>query len=443
MIASRDICITPDGIEATTRIQAAIDSTTHQRLRVVLAPGRHICGGLTLRSNVELHLDEGAELVFIPDYAAYEKTRVGVIAEESDRAMITGKGAQNIAITGTGRISCDGSRAFSLGSDDAMGTLIPAEKRPRVLVLEDCQHVALTGITVLDSPMWTLHFVGCSDVSLRGIRVDNNRQMPNTDGIVVDGCQNLVVSDSEIRTADDGIVLKTSATAEGGTAGECRDIRVTGCTIESRSCALKIGTESHDNFRDISFEDCEIVQSNRGLGIFSRDGGVVENVRFARIKLDCHETPDGFWGSGEALTINVIDRRPDSRPAGAVRGVEISEISGHMQGAINLFAERAGDISDVLVDGLSLKQRPGTLGTAQSYDLRPTAADLEADPNAEGRANAWRKGADGRVIGLVEYPGGMPAIFARNVAGLDLQNWQVSRPDPLPDGWNSEALVTL
>ncbi|MEJ2003221.1 MAG: hypothetical protein P8X77_17930 [Maritimibacter sp.] len=85
----------------------------------------------------------------------------------------------------------------------------------------------------------------------------------------------------------------------------------------------------------------------------------------------------------------------------------------------------------------------GGLTGAQSYDLRPTAADLEADPNAEGRANAWRKGADGRVIGLVEYPGGMPAIFARNVAGLDLQNWQVSRPDPLPDGWNSEALVTL
>ncbi|MEJ2003222.1 MAG: hypothetical protein P8X77_17935 [Maritimibacter sp.] len=116
-----------------------------------------------------------------------------------------------------------------------------------------------------------------------------------------------------------------------------------------------------------------------------------------RIKLDCHETPDGFWGSGEALTINVIDRRPDSRPAGAVRGVVVSEISGQMQGAINLFAERAGDISDVLVDGLSLKQRPGTLGTAQSYDLRPTAADLEADPDAEGRANAWRRGTDGRT----------------------------------------------
>ncbi|MEJ2020433.1 MAG: glycosyl hydrolase family 28 protein, partial [Maritimibacter sp.] len=225
--------------------------------------------------------------------------------------------------------------------------------------------------------------------SLRGIRVDNNRQMPNTDGIVVDGCQNLVVSDSEIRTADDGIVLKTSATAEGGTVGECREIRVTGCIIESRSCALKIGTESHDNFRDISFEDCEIVQSNRGLGIFSRDGGVVENVRFARIKLDCHETPDGFWGSGEALTINVIDRRPDSRPAGAVRGVEISEISGHMQGAINLYAERMGDISDVLVDGLSLKQRPGTLGTAQSYDLRPTAVPMPGARGQMGGSSGW------------------------------------------------------
>ncbi len=438
----RTIQIAPDRVEETARIQSAIDEAGAGPVRVELAAGTHISAGLRLRSDVELHLAEGAELHFIPDYGAYSATKVDVIAEDSDRAMIVAQGAERIALTGTGKIVCRGSRIFSVGDDGEMGTRIPAAHRPRVLVLDGCSAVTISGITVLDSPMWTLHLVGCSDVAISHVTVDNDRRMPNTDGLVIDGCQRVSVTDSALHTADDGIVLKTSTRAGGGTAGGCTDIHVARCLIESRSCALKLGTESYADFRDLSFEDCQIVQSNRGLGIFSRDGGRVENVRFARISLDCHETPDGFWGSGEALTINVVDRRPDTHPAGSVHGVEVSQISGRMEGAISLYAERMGDIADIRIDGLRLTQAPGPIGTGRAYDLRPTPADLEPSPDAAGRANAWRRGADGRVIGLVDYPGGMPAIFAHNVTGLELSDWQVARPTPLPEGWNPDAFVT-
>ena len=142
-------------------------------------------------------------------------------------------------------------------------------------------------------------------------------------------------------------------------------------------------------------------------------------MRFSRIAVECHETPDGFWGSGEALTVTVVTRRPEL-PAGAVSGLVVEDISGTMEGAINLVSTIAGGINGVRLSRIAIVQRLGTLGTALRYDLRPTPADLAPPANASGRANAWTKGADGIVIGLVDYPGGLPGVFASGVEGLTL-----------------------
>lgn len=97
-------------------------------------------------------------------------------------------------------------------------------------------------------------------------------------------------------------------TVSSSLTGPCENIFVSDCTVESHSCALKIGTESFSPFRNISFEDMQLEGSNRGLGIFSRDGGTVDGVRFSRIKLDCHETPAGFWGQVRQLqSTRLID----------------------------------------------------------------------------------------------------------------------------------------
>ncbi|AJY45716.1 glycoside hydrolase family 28 protein [Martelella endophytica] len=434
----REIRIPAGDGEATSSIQQAIDAGGS--VIVVLEPGRHRSGGLRLAPNVELRLEDGAELHFIADYDAYAATRVAVIAEDSDRAMIAAAGASNIAITGNGRIVCDGT-AFSTGDDNEMGTRIPAKLRPRLLVLDGCEGVRLSGITVTNSAMWTLHFVDCGNVAIENIRVENDLRMPNTDGVVIDGCRDVTIAGCDIATADDGVVLKTSIRADGSISGACERITVSGCRVQSRSCALKIGTESFAPFRDIVFEHCEIVGSNRGLGIFSRDGGPVENVRFSDIRLECQETPAGFWGSGEALTINLVDRRPETRPAGTVTNVTVENISGSMEGAINLYSEHKGGIADITIRNLALSQRPGQYGTAIAYDLRPTPADLVVEPGSTGRANAWRKGADGRVIGMIDYPGGMPGLFAHNVEGLTLENVAIDRPAPLPPGFNTKTVV--
>jgi polygalacturonase len=433
-----DQIIAASAADATITIQAAIDAAATQRGgRIVLQAGTHRVGGLRLMSRVELHLEAGAVLLLAASYDAYARNQVSVIAEGSDRTCIVGQGLIDCAITGAGTIRAPGA-AYVAGEDPEVGTHVPATLRPRVLVLEDCEQVTLSGVRIEDSPMWTVHLVACHGVRIDGISIANDRLLPNTDGIVVDSCTDVVIENVAIDTADDGVCLKTTRRAAGIAA--CRDVVVRNSRVSSQSCALKIGTETFGEVSDISFEDCVVTHSNRALGIFSRDGGRIFDVRYARITVDCHETPDGFWGSGEAITVTVVTRRPEL-PAGAVSNVTFEDITGDMEGAINLVSAVPAGISDVRLSRVSLAQHRGALGTAERYDLRPTPADLAPPPSASGRPNAWTKGADGVVVGLAVYPGGMPGLFSSGVHSLSLEVVVITRPVELPAGWNPEIIV--
>lgn len=430
----------PSGLEDTARLQSAIDAlSTAGGGRLTLSTGEFLTGGLRLKSGVDLHLSEGCLLRAMPGYDACAGNVVSVIAEGSDRAILWARDASDIAITGPGRIVAPGA-AYIVGEDESVGTFTPAALRPRVLVLEGCTGVRLEDFTVEDSPMWTLHLVECIGVAVSRVTVANSERLPNTDGLVIDACHDVLVEHVTIATADDGVCLKTSR--RGDRFGTCRNISVRHCTVASQSCALKLGTESFGDFTDITFEDCRVERSNRALGIFSRDGGAISNIRFSRIVVDCHETPDGFWGSGEAITITLADRRI-SRPAGAVSNVIFEDISGRMEGAINLVAQGQARISDIRLSRIELSQQAGALGTGQSCDMRPTSADLAPPPShMAGRANAWFRGDDGQIVGVQRYPGGLPGLYAVSIDRLALADITISRPTPLPEGWNTRTIVT-
>lgn len=413
----------------TPALQSAIDAVSAQGGgRLSLTAGRYPCGGLRLEPGVELHLEAGAELAFLPDCDAYAGNVSTVLAEQSDRAMILARRAHGAGITGPGRISGAGTEGFSLGPDGAMGVLLPAPRRPRLLVVEETDGFFARDLTLADSPMWTLHLIGCRRARVTGVTIRNNCALPNTDGVVIDGGSDIQVSGCDIETADDGVVLKTS------TPTPLAGVRVTDCRVSSQSCALKIGTETHGDISDVIFATCQVVDSNRALGIFSRDGGEIRDIAFSGISIECHETPDGFWGSGEALTLTRLTRRA-ARPAGAVRRVVVQDITGRAEGAICLrdegLQDGGGGVTDLTLSRITLTQAPGALGTGAQIDLRPTPADLTP---GNGRANAWTRDATGRVVGLTPYPGGVPGLYAHRVTPA-LHEVTLNRPSPLPPGW--------
>ena len=163
-------------------------------------------------SNTCLWLSPGAELIVSDNYADFTQAVALSRAECSDRAFLYAQDAENISICGGGTIYGNADGWFSSSVDD-MGYRTPAEQRPRMILLENCQRVRLENICIHHAPMWTIHLVSCSQVVMDGITVDNDLTMANTDALDIDSCQQVHVANSFFSAADDAICLKTTGGA--------------------------------------------------------------------------------------------------------------------------------------------------------------------------------------------------------------------------------------
>src|SRR5690606_6080712 len=100
----------------------------------------------------------------------------------------------------------------------------------------------LDGISIVDSPNWSCHIQWSQNIRINGIKITSGlKEGVNSDGLDIDGCKNVIVSNSIIQTGDDAICLKT--TKQGARSESCEDILIDNCILSSTSCALKIGTE--------------------------------------------------------------------------------------------------------------------------------------------------------------------------------------------------------
>nr|WP_318381004.1 glycosyl hydrolase family 28 protein [uncultured Enterobacter sp.] len=424
----------------TTQLQMLIDQLARAGGgTLTLTPGNYLTGTLVLPSNFTLHLEAGACLWASADEADYRAVQTHTVAERSRMALLYACEQHHITLSGSGRIEGHAAAWFAAQAD-AQGYRLPKTTRPRLLVLEGCSEVRITDVTLADAPMWTAHLVSCRHVFIRGLTIDNDLTLSNTDALDLDSCQHVHVSDSYFSAADDGICLKTTA-KPAHLQQPVMNVTVSNCIIRSKSCAIKIGTETFADIRQVTVSHCSIFESNRGIGLVSRDGGVFECLSFSHILFDCQHGDPCHWGKADPVFVSVRTRAPQTRP-GQIRQVSFSHLTGRAQGAINLHSETPGDIRDITFDGISLEQVQGPHSEQACYDVRPPCNP--DSPTGMGLDNAYKVDPlTGRAHGVQLYPGGLPAIYAQGVAGLALTNLRLRRPEPLPAGWNGDAVVQV
>ena len=274
-------------------IQSAIDACNAAGGgRVVLEGGHtYYSSSIELKSNVELHLEQGALLKAHSDISTYfnpngDDASVAAVsgAKAVDRPVakpaytfIHAKDADNFSITGQGAV--DGNvYAFMKRASRYYfnGDFYP---RPTMVYVEHCNHISFHDVTLQNSPFWTLHPAGCNDVLISNIRVLNPLDCTNSDGIDPDHSTNVRIIGCHVQCADDCICLKT--TAGNNEYGPTKNVIISNCTLTSTSAAIKIGTEGVADFENILVDNCIITGSNRGLSIQIRDGGCVRNVSFS------------------------------------------------------------------------------------------------------------------------------------------------------------------
>lgn len=338
-------------------IQKAIDAANANGGGTVVVPAgaTYLSGSLVLKSNVELHVERGATLKASGNWAditeRFSVTALssGTVQEDWEQSgiFLAAYDAENIAISGAGTI--DGS-----GKDYVEEDLGPIYKmpinRPFALFFINCRHISLTESLYFDSALWTVRLTGCEEVLIHGIRIVGDMKLPNADGIDLDRCRDVRISDCSIHTPDDAISLK--ACEEFPDLGPCENITVTNCVLESKSSALVVGVDATAPIRNVVFDNCVIVNSHRGLSVNLGQDSLYENILFSNIVVETRLFDDSWWGRGEAIYVSAF---PWQDEIGSIRNVRFVNILAKGESGVHLSAEREGLIDNVLFDNVRIE----------------------------------------------------------------------------------------
>ncbi len=290
----------------TIAIQEAVD-TCHEAGggTVLVPPGTYVTGTIYLKSHVTLHLANGATLLgssrpedYNPDDVFPENPHFSS-ENVSGAHLIIAYMADHVAITGEGTID---------GNSSAFFEPLPAEEitlsyrsktrnfpirdwRPAQMVFFcRCSNISVRDASLNNSPYWTLFFLGCRDVQVRGVRVTNPPQTQNGDGIDIDCCRDVTVSDCIIRSGDDAITLRGYNSLLGEHDQACEHVTITNCVLSTPCCAMRVGVGS-GIVRDCTISNLVIKETRTGINVISAysakwAGVCIENVRFSNITMD-------------------------------------------------------------------------------------------------------------------------------------------------------------
>lgn len=321
-----------EGVEdyKTNAINKAIDDCNKNGGGMVIVPkGVFYTEPITLKSNVNLHLEDGAVLKFSTnpeDYLPTVRTtwegwdcinyRPLIYASNEKNIAITGKGILDGQATDTnwwpwkgkkehgwkeGMISQEWNGTPENGGRNKLSKMeednVPMEKRimtfedrlrPAFVEPQNCQNVMLEGFTLINSPFWCLHPFICENVIVRGVTVRSHG--PNNDGCDPESCKNVLIEKCTFDTGDDCIAIKSGKNNDGRKrAIPSENIIVRNCEMKDGHGGVVLGSEISGNVRNVWVEDCNMdsPELDRVIRIKSNPirGGELENFFIRNIKV--------------------------------------------------------------------------------------------------------------------------------------------------------------
>ena len=341
--ADKDFFITKYGAKVTNTaaknqkaIQKAIDTCSKKGGgRVIVPAGQHFkTAAIALKSGVNLHIEEGAvlEFAFEPELYPIVPTRWEGVDCWNLSPLIYAYQQKDIAITGKGTIDGGGSRetwwpwvsAAKFGFKEGMKVhqwngarqrLLQAAEdgidmderrfgpqdglRPQLISPNQCEGVLIEDVTLLRSPFWVIHPLLCTDVTVRGVHVNNDG--PNGDGCDPESCDRVLIENCFFNTGDDCIAIKSGRNNDGREGGQGRfagrpskNIIIRNCEMKNGHGGVVIGSEISGGCQNVFAENCSMDSPNldRVLRIKTNScrGGVIENINMRNVTVgQCKE----------------------------------------------------------------------------------------------------------------------------------------------------------
>ena len=347
-----------DGIALNTNAFAkSMDALAAKGGGTLIVPkGIWFTGPIVFRSNINMHLEKGAVILFSPDFNLYPI--VETIFEGLDtrrcQSPISGRNLVNVAITGQGSINGYGEAWRPLKKNKVTAsqwkkmigaggvvknndTWYPSESsfkgsqisdmnvprqnlteqewleikdflRPVMVSFIECKNVYLQGVLFENSPSWNLHPLMCENVILDGLFVRNPGYSQNGDGLDLESCRNSIIVNCTFDVGDDGICIKSGKDEPGRRrARPTENVIVDNCKVFQGHGGFVVGSEMSGGVRNISVKNCQFLGTDVGLRFKSTRGrgGVVENIYISDIYMFNIETEsflfDLYYGGKSAV----------------------------------------------------------------------------------------------------------------------------------------------
>ncbi len=302
--------------------------------KLVVPAGVWFTGPIVLKSNINLHLDKGALILFSPDFNLYPLVNTSFEGLDTKRCQspISARNAVNVAITGEGSINGSGEAwrplkkakvtetqwkkviksggvlkdatywypsASSLKGQSMSDMNVPNKKltesewleikdflRPVMINFIECKNVMLQGVLFENSPSWNIHPLLCTNLIIENITVRNPSYAQNGDGIDIESCKNVLLINSNFDVGDDGICIKSGKDEEGRKrARPTENVIVDNCKVFKAHGGFVVGSEMSGGVRNISVKNCQFMGTDVGLRFKSNRGrgGLVENIYISDI----------------------------------------------------------------------------------------------------------------------------------------------------------------
>jgi len=406
---------------ATDAIRKAIDAASKAGGGTVYFPaGRYRTGPIHLKSNITIDIEAGAILYFsdnFDDYLPMVPTRYEGIDITSFSPLFYAYKAENITIKGRGIIDGQGKKwwdyaegasrksqdskwqkeFFRLNQNilkpDQPGVIERGFMRPPFIQPMYCKNVRIEGITIRNSPFWTVNPEFCENVTITGVTI-NNPKSPNTDGINPESCKYVHIANCHISVGDDCITIKSGKDRAGRQQNmPAENYTITNCTMLSGHGGVVIGSEMSGGVKKITISNCVFDGTDRGIRIKTARGrgGVVEDIRVDNVVM-----------KNIREQIIVLDMQYANTPAEPVtertprfRNIHFSNITaeGNQAGLLNGLEEMP--IENVTFSNLNIDSKQGfTIKEARNIAFHNVQVNPQTGPavRAENVRQLWLDG---------------------------------------------------
>lgn len=466
----RDYGAVGDGKALETKaINEAIEAAAETGGGTVYFPaGTYLSYSIRLKSNIHLYLEAGAVLKAAGknDGGSYDDPGEGAGNEYQDyghsywrNSLIWGENLNNISISGPGIIQGEnlsrGFYAFQKWEEKGIpaGNLMWEGGGNKTIAFKLCTNVTLKDFTIIKGGHFGILATGVDNFTIDNLKIDTNR-----DGIDIDACRNVRVSNCTVNSPnDDAIVLKSSFALGYPRATE--NVTITNCQVsgydvgtlidgtfkkeeghlvpdqEGPTGRIKFGTESNGGFKNISISNC-VFEHSRGLALETVDGGLLEDVTISNITMrDLTNSPFFLRLAGRM-------RGPEDAKIGELRRVTISNINvynadSHFSSIVSGIPHHY--VEDVRFSNINIWYRPLDSAKTQIQKLVPEHIKTYPEPAKMGIMPAYgffvRHAKNIEMHNINIYHLGeesRPALIFDDVEGVELNNVDAQKADNAP-----------